>query len=219
MPAQVVNANPNPEIGGSQMGSSRMLLRCGVAAGPLFLLTFAIQILVHPGFHFRSSEPSQLSIGPLGWIQTAVSVICGLLVVAAALGMRRSLRANKGGFWGPLLLALFGIGQVGTGIFVVDPPRSTTSVTFHGVLHIVCGMIGFVALIAACFVFMRTFFSRNQRGWAILCLLTGVLFVAGFVSAASANQAGTTSVQLFLNLLLLLEWIWVSLICFLVAKN
>ncbi|HEV2498924.1 MAG TPA: DUF998 domain-containing protein [Terriglobia bacterium] len=219
MRKQAVNANQNSEIIGSQMAATKVLLRCGVAAGPLFLVIFAMQVLVRPEFRFTRSEPSQLSIGPLGWIQIANSVIGGLLIVTGALGMRRALRSNRGRFWGPLLLGVFGIGQVGGGAFVVDPIRSPTSVTFHGTMHIVCGAVGFVALMAACFVFARTFFSRKQRGWAILCTVTGILFLTGFLGAASANQNSTTSIQLFLNLLFLLEWIWVSSISAQILRN
>lgn len=217
MRKQVVNADQKSGLIGSQVAATQVLLRCGVAAGPLFLAIFVMQVLVRPEFRFTRGEPSQLSIGPLGWIQVANSVIGGLLIVAAAVGMHRALQSNKGGFWGPLLLGVFGIGQIGGGAFVVDPTRSPT--TFHGTMHIVCGAVGFVALMAACFVFARTFFSRNQRGWAVLCTVIGILFLTGFLSAAAVNQDSTTSIQLFLNLLFLLEWIWVSSISAQILRN
>ena len=188
----------------------RTLLTCGLVAGPLFLVVFVIQILVRPEFHFAHSEPSLLSIGPLGWIQIANFVIGGLLVISAAMGMRGALRSRKGRFWGPLLLGIFGLGQIGVGIFVVDPVRSRTSITFHGTMHLVCGGVGFAALMAACFVFVRTFVSLRQRLWAISCAVTGLLFLGAFVSAAQQNQ-GATNIQFFLNLVFVLEWVWVSL--------
>jgi hypothetical protein len=66
---RVVNVNRNAGIISYEVTATRALLGCGVAAGPLFLLTFVIQILVRPEFRFTRSEPSVLSIGPLGWIQ------------------------------------------------------------------------------------------------------------------------------------------------------
>lgn len=206
---RVVNANRNAGITSSQVTATRALLGSGVAAGPLFLLTFVIQILVRPEFRFTRSEPSVLSIGPLGWIQIANSIVGGVLVMAGALGIRRVLRASQGGFWGPVLLEVFGIGQVGIGIFVVDPIRSPANMTFHGTMHIVFGGISFVALMAACFVFVRTFISRKQKAWAIFCMMIGLLFLAAFFSAASVRQ-GPTSIQLFLNVIFVVEWIWVS---------
>ena len=191
--------------------AARTLLSCGVASGPIFLLIFAIQLFVHPEFHFASSEPSLLSIGSLGWIQIANFLIGGLLVIAGALGMRRVLRLSEGRFWGPFLVGIFGVGQVGVGVFVADPVRSATSMTFHGTMHLIFGGAGFGALMAACFVFVRTFTSLRQKPGAIFSAMTGLLFLAAFFSAANASQ-GPTSIQFFLNLIFILAWAWISLI-------
>lgn len=196
---------------GRRRAAGTTLLSCGVAAGPLFLLIFLIQIFIHPEFHLASSEPSLLSIGSLGWIQIANFVIGGLLVVAGALGMRRVLRLSKGRFWGPFLVGVFGVGQVGVGVFVADPVRSATSMTFHGTMHLIFGALGFGALMAACFVFVRTFTALGQNPWAIFSAMTGLLFLAGFFTAAHASQ-GATNIQLFLNLIFVLAWAWISLI-------
>jgi len=190
--------------------AARTLLSCGVAAGPIFLLIFAIQMLAHPEFHFARGEPSLLSIGPLGWIQIADFVIGSLLVIAGALGMRRVLRLSKGRFWGPLLLGIFGVAQVGVGVFIADPVRSTISMTFHGTMHLIFGGVGFGALMSACFVFVRTFTSLGQKPWAIFSAMTGLLFLAAFFSAANTSQRG--SIQFFLNLIFVLAWAWISLI-------
>ena len=101
-----VTANRNAGIINSQLAATRALLGCGVAAGLLPLLIFSTQILIRPEFRFTRTEPSLLSLGPLGWIQIANSLLGGLLVIAGALGMRRVLRGSKGGFWGPLFLVI-----------------------------------------------------------------------------------------------------------------
>lgn len=203
------SAGWSPENISSQVAATRALLRCGVAAGPLFLLIFAMQILVRPEYLFTRSQPSLLSIGPLGWIQIGNLMVGGLLVIAGGRGIRRVLRRSKAGSWGPLLLQVFGICEVGVGVFVVDPARSPASITFHGTLHIVFGGIGFLALMAACFVFVRTFLLQKQKAWAIFCAMVGLMFLAAFLSAARVGQ-DTSSIQLFLNLVFTLEWIWVS---------
>lgn len=205
----VVSVNQNAAMVGCQRNATRALVGCGIAAGPLFLSIFVMQIAVRPEFSFTRSEPSVLSIGPLGWIQIANFIVAGLLIFAGALGMRRVLRPSQGGFWGPLLLAVFGIGQVGVGIFVVDPIRSAATMTFHGTMHIVIGSISFVTLMAACFVFVRAFLSQKQKMWAMFCAVTGLTFLAAFLGAASVSP-GTTSIQLFLNVIFVDEWIWVS---------
>lgn len=209
MSEPAISTGRNPENISSQVAATRTLLRCGVAAGPLFLLIFAIQILVRPEFLFTRNQPSLLSIGPLGWIQIGNFVLGGLLVIAGARGIRQVLRRSQAGFWGPLLLQIFGICEVGVGIFVVDPVRSPGNMTLHGTLHIVFGGLGFLALMAACFVFVRVFFLQKEKGWTIFCGMVGLMFVAASVSAARVGQ-DTSSIQLFLNLIFCLEWIWVS---------
>jgi hypothetical protein len=200
----------NSESTNPWANAAKTSLRFGVVAGPLFLLIFALQIPLRPDFNFARSEPSWLSLGPLGWIQIANCMLTGLMVVAAAPGMRKALRSGKGAFWGPLLLTLFGICHVGTGVFVVDSPHPVHT-TLHGTLHIVFGSVGFIALIAACFVYTRAFLWLKQKGIALFSAVTGALFLATFFLAASASQ-NPQSIQLFLNLIMILEWVWVSLI-------
>ena len=202
----------------SQGRGTRTLLYCGVVAGPLFLLIFAIQVFARSEFQFTHSEPSMLSLGPWGWVQIANFVIGGLLIVAGALGVRRVLRTIKGGFWGSLLFGIFGICQIGVGAFVTDPIRSPTRMTFHGTMHLVFGGTGFTALMAACFVFVRTFASLRQMPWAVFCAITGLLFLAAFLSAANASQSAM-SIQFFLNLIFVLAWVWVSSVSYQLMRN
>jgi|HubBroStandDraft_6_1064221.scaffolds.fasta_scaffold08304_6 hypothetical protein len=215
----IVIPNQNAEVLGHPMSSTKALLRCSIAAGPVFLLIFAMEVIGRPEFHFSQTEPSLLSLGPWGWIQIANCVFAGLLTVGGAVGVRRVLRSVKGGFAGPLLLGVFGVCQAGEGVFVVDPVGSPEGMTFHGKMHILFGMTGFMALMASCFVFGYMFFSRRQKGWSIFCVLTGFLFLSGFLSAASVQSGDTTRIQLFLNLLFVLEWIWIPSISGRVLRN
>ena len=202
----------------SQGRGTRTLLFCGVVAGPFFLLIFAIQVFARSEFQFTRSEPSMLSLGPWGWVQIANFVIGGLLIVAGALGVGKVLRTSKGRFWGSLLLGVFGFCQIGVGVFVTDPIRSPTSMTFHGTMHLVFGGAGFTALMAACFVFVRTFVSLRQTPWAVFCAITGLLFLAAFLSAAKASQ-NPSSIQFFLNLIFVLAWVWVSSVSYQLMRN
>lgn len=107
---------------------TRRLLRCGLAAGPVFLGVAAAQILTRDGFDLTRHPISLLSNGDLGWIQIGNVLVTGSLVIAFAAGMRRALRAQKGGTWGPWLLTVFGAGLVLAGVFVADPPTGSLSV-------------------------------------------------------------------------------------------
>jgi hypothetical protein len=87
----------------STTGTTRALLACGVAAGPLFVVVGLAQMLTRDGFDPLRHPLSLLSLGDLGWIQIANFVLAGGLFVACAVGMRRVMRPGRGGTWGPLL--------------------------------------------------------------------------------------------------------------------
>jgi hypothetical protein len=149
-------------------------------------------------------------------------VITGLLTVVGTVGMRRALRGGRGRTWGPLLVGLYGLGLIGSGVFVADPMNGFPpglpadaygDVSWHGVLHAVCGGVGFLGLIAACFVFARRFSALGERGWAAFSAATGVLYFAAFFGIAAGSQQGgavVTFVVLAFTAAVVLGWAWVS---------
>jgi hypothetical protein len=173
-------------------------------------------MLIRPGFDIRRHALSLLSNGDLGWIQIANFVVAGLLVIAGALGMRRVMRGSRGGTWGPLLLGLYGLGLVGAGFFAADPalgfppgtPEDATAISWHGLLHFVAGGIGFLGLIAACFVFASRFMALKQPGWAAYSAATGVIFFAAFFGIASGSRGA--GVSLAFALAVVIAWVWIS---------
>src|SRR6266498_3181897 len=104
---------------------TRILLACGVAAGPLYVLLGLVQALTREGFDLRRHELSLLANGELGWIQIANLVVSGLLVVVAAVGMRRVLRPGRGGTWGPRLVGGYGVGLIAAGVLWPTPPTAS----------------------------------------------------------------------------------------------
>lgn len=197
--------------------STRQLLACGVVAGPLYLVVGFSQALTRAGFDLRRHAFSHLSLGDFGWIQIANFVASGLLVVAAAAGLRRVLHPGRGGTWGPLLVAVYGLGLVASGVFVADPaagfPPGAAGATAgglstSGLLHFVGGAVAFYALIAACFVLARRFAADGARGWAIFSVLTGAVFFAGFAGIASG--AGAVWIHLAFTATVVLAWSWLS---------
>ncbi len=196
---------------------TRILLACGVAAGPLYVLLGLVQALTREGFDLRRHELSLLANGELGWIQIANLVVSGLLVVVAAVGMRRVLRPGRGGTWGPRLVGGYGVGLIAAGVFVADPaygfppgapPGLPERASWHGVLHFVTAGLGFVSLIAACLVVAGWFAARRQLGWAAYSVATGVAFFAAFVGIASGS--GNQVVNVGFGIAVLLGWAWVS---------
>ncbi len=189
----VIPAKPTTQL-------TRALLSCGVIAGPLFIVVGLIQAFTRPGFDLTRHALSLLENGDLGWIQIANFGLSGLLFAACALGMRRVLHPGRSGIWGPLLVATFGVGMFGAGIFHADPvsgfppgtPASATAISWHGLVHLSMATIAFLAVIAVCFVFARRFAALKERGWVVYSVVTGVIFFVAF--------AGEASGQLWMNL-------------------
>ena len=199
--------------------STTTLLRCGVIAGPLYIIVGAIQVLIRPGFDPRYNVLSQMALGDLGWIQTANFVVSGLLVLASAVGIGRALRGGPGATWAPRLIGIYGAGLVGAAIFPADPgfgfPPGTpagapTTLSTHALVHFAVGGITFFAIIAACFIFARRFAKNGEQSWARYSAITGAFFLAAFLGTASGS--GLVVFTLGLWVAIALAWVWLSAI-------
>ena len=196
---------------------TRSLLGYGIVAGPFYVLVSLAQAVLRDGFDLTRHDWSLLANGRGGWIQSVNLVLTGLMVIAAAVGCSRSLRAGPGRRLVPWLLAGYGSGLVGAGIFRTDPmagfPAGTPAgppvvVTGHGLLHLVCGGVGFLALILATLALARRLGREGRRGRAAFSALTGVAFLAGFVGITSGSSS--PPVVLGFTAAVLLAWAWLS---------
>jgi hypothetical protein len=196
---------------------TRALLVCGVVAGPLFTAVAVIEMLTRPGFDLRRNDLSLLSNGEQGWIQITNFVVAGLLAIAGAVGIKRALHSGRGKMWAPLLLGLYGLGYVGAGLFVADPmngfPPGTptglpTSASWHSWMHLASGSLGFLALIAACFVLARRFASLGERGWMAYSVATGIVVLAAVAGISSGSQQAAVIIAFFLAAVI--GWAWIS---------
>jgi hypothetical protein len=195
---------------------TRALLICGLIAGPFYIVVGLIQALTRPGFDLTRHDLSLLANGDLGWIQITNLVLTGLLVIAGAVGMRQALPAGPGRIWGRILLGIYGLGLIGAGFFTADPafgfppgtPANAHTISWHGLLHIICGGVGFLALIAACFVMARRFASQRQRGWAAYSTATGVIFFAAFVGVATGSGQPWSVIGFWIGVVF--AWAWIS---------
>jgi hypothetical membrane protein len=168
--------------------------------GPLFVLAFLVEGANRANYDPLRHSVSSLTLGDSGWTQTANFILTGLLMLAFAAGLRHALRQGKGSTWGPLLVGVWAVGLLGAGVFVTDPvsgyppgtPDRLSGNSWHGALHDLFSLLGFVALAAACFTFGRWFAERGKRGWALYSAASGVVFAVTFVfsSAGFAQVAG-----------------------------
>jgi hypothetical protein len=173
--------------------STKTLLACGVIGSPLFVVVFIVEGATRANYDPLRHPVSSLALGDSGWMQIANFVVTGLLTLAFTVGLRHAFGSPEGSTWGTLLVGAWAVGLLGAGLFVTDPvsgyppgaPDRLSGYSWHGALHDLFSVLGFVALTAACFVFGRRFAARGERGWAAYSAVTGVVFAVGFVLASA----------------------------------
>ncbi|MER6578435.1 DUF998 domain-containing protein [Nonomuraea sp. NPDC001023] len=196
--------------------ATRTLLTCGTVAGAFYIIVVLLQMLTRDGFDISRYPASMLSNGDQGWMQIANFTVSGLLFVAGAVGLHRARGpAGWDGAWGPRLVGVFGAGMIAAACFSADPadgfPPGTpvgppTSMSTEAMLHLLVSGIAFLALISACFAFGRRFAAAGRRGWAVLSMVTGGLFVAAWISIFAAQGSRAANVAFALAIALTMAW-------------
>lgn len=195
---------------------TQSLLGYGIIAGPMYVLVSLAQALTRDGFDLTRHEWSLLANGSSGWIQSANLILTGLMTVAAAVGLRRSLLPGTGSNWGPRLIAGYGVSLIAAGLFRADPalgfpvgtPEEPGEISWHGFAHFGAAAVGFACLGAACFVLARRFAVENRRRWAVASRLVGVVFLTGF--AAVASSGGSVAANLAFTAAVIMVCGWLS---------
>jgi hypothetical membrane protein len=173
-------------------GRRRKLLTAGLVAGPLYVVVSLIEVMVRDDFDPSRHAWSMLTNGPFGWVHSVNLVVSGALVAAGAAG----LAPMAGGRMPAGLLALYGAGLVGAGVFRADPGRGfpagtpeVVPVSGHGMLHFVVGGIGFLGLVVAGLVIGRRLRREHRRTMAVFSHVTAILFLVTFVALAATGGA------------------------------
>jgi hypothetical membrane protein len=197
------------------------LLVAGLVAGPLFTAAYLLEGAFRGHGYSPLRHPvSSLALGPYGWQQILTFVVCGLLVLLFSIGLRRSLRPGPGGVVLPLLVAVWGVGLVGAGVFVTDPisgyPTAATPVTWHGQLHdLAFSLPAFAALTVAMLTAGVTFTRRRARWFAAYSALSGIGFAVLFVFATmgfAGVEPWTSAAGWWQRLGVSLGWLWLLLL-------
>lgn len=194
-------------------------LWCGILAGPFFVIVFLIEGALRPGYQPMRQPVSALAIGPRGWVQRVNFFITGNLALCYALGLHTVLAAYGNLRWPPILIAIFGLGLIGAGIFQTDvtglewPTRAQR--TRAGILHDQVSFPVFLALVVASFILANLFARTGHIGWAAYSVLSGiavaVFFVLaglGFAFKAHMNRVG----GLMQRFSIIAGWLWLSLV-------
>jgi hypothetical protein len=171
------------------------LLRCGVAAGPVFVAAFLVEGAVRDGYRPLRHPVSSLALGSRGWIQTGNFAVAGTLFLAGAAGLARAGDPAASRRAAPALIGAAGAGLIGAALFPTDPvsgyppqtPDALTAPSRTGTAHNVAAVPVFFGLPAAALASSWRSWRAGQRtfglysaGTAVTMLATMALAAAGF---------------------------------------
>jgi hypothetical protein len=185
---------------------TRRLLRCGVAAGPVFVAVFLAEGAVRDGYRPLRHPVSSLALGPRGWIQDGNFAVAGTLVLAGAAGLACAGDPATSSRAAPALIGAAGAGLAGSAIFTTDPvsgyppgtPDALTQPSRAGTAHNLAAVPVFFGLPAAALACAWRSWRAGQHrfglysaGTAVTMLTTMALAGAGFgQSPRLVNLAG-----------------------------
>jgi hypothetical membrane protein len=191
-----------------------LLLTCGLVGAVLFVVTFLIDGATRPGYRPLYHPVSALALGSRGWVQTSNFIVTGLLMIAAAAGIREALDVTIG----PALLALFGVALVVSGAFTMDPMRGYPPGTEEGTpavlsrrqkVHDIFGFVVFSSLGATAIAFGLAL----EGGWKVYSFASAALIIVLIVVFVTAWERDSPRSGLLQRLMILGGWTWVALLC------
>src|SRR5436305_8789777 len=100
---------------------TRFLITGGAIGPLLFMIVLLIEGATRSGYRAWHNYGSSLSLSDQGWMQIANFLVCGLLMLGFAVGLRQVFQTGRGSVWGPIWLGAFGASLIVAGLFVTDP--------------------------------------------------------------------------------------------------
>ena len=193
---------------------TRSMLGWGVVAGPFYVVVSLVLAFTRPGFELSQHALSLLTLGDAGWMQRTNLVLTGLMVAVAGLGMTRAIRNGRGLAMGTLCV-FDGVALMLSAVFLPDPadgfPPGSTGGQFStsGVLHLMFGALGFLAITAAAWSCAR--WSRDQGliSLARASRILAICVLAGFIGGAAL--ATNTFGVVLLWIAVLAQFTWLAL--------
>ncbi|MEP7161454.1 MAG: DUF998 domain-containing protein [Dermatophilaceae bacterium] len=192
---------------------TRSLLGWGVVAGPVYLVVGLALGLTRPEFDLTRHSLSLLMLGEHGWMQRANLLLSAAMVLAAAYGMLRTIRNGRGLAMATLIF-VYAAGMILSAAFPPDPvegfPADSAgrSVSTSGVLHMLFGAVGFVALAGAAFVYARWCHSRGESHRSVFAAGCGTVILLGFLGGAMLALSAVGVALLWLGVLS--GWVWLA---------
>jgi hypothetical protein len=182
---------------------TRRLLRCGQAAGPVFVAAFLLEGARRDGYQPLRHPVSSLALGPRGWIQAANFTVTGTLFLAAAAGLSRASDPAATSRPAQALIGAAGAGLLGAAAFPTDPvngyppgsPDALPSPTRTGTAHNLAAIPVFLGLPAAALNSSWRSWRAGQHTFALYSAATAITMLTTTVLAS----AGFTQSPRFVN--------------------
>jgi hypothetical protein len=193
----------NPaSLPGPPQARTRRLLRCGVAAGPVFVAVFLLEGAVREGYRPLRHPVSSLALGPRAWIQAGNFAVAGMLFLAGAAGLARA-GDPAAGRAAPALIGAAGVGLIGAAAFTTDPvsgyppgtPGALTRPTRTGIAHNLAAVPVFAGLPAAALASGWRSWRAGRRRFGLYSAGTAVtmLTTMAWPVRASASRPGSST--------------------------
>lgn len=168
--------------------TGRPPVAAGLVAAVLAIVVTVVDGATRPAYDPWRHWVSHLSLGDRGWLGVSNLVLCGILLVAYATGLRRILAAGRSARWGTRLVLLAGIGLVVAGLFRIDPglgypPGAVESHSVSGSVHDLAGAVVFASLTGAAALLGRALRNRLPHS-AAMGYLVATVVAASFVACS-----------------------------------
>jgi hypothetical protein len=199
--AALVESASNP---GKQQAWIRGLLRCGVAAGPVFVAVFLLEGGARDGYRPLRHPVSSLALGSRGWIQAGNFAVAGTLVLVGAAGLARAGDPAARSRAVPALIGAAGAGLIGSAVFTTDPvsgyPPGTPDTLIRpspaGTAHNLAAVPVFFGLPAAALACSWRSWRAGQRGFGLYSAGTAITMLATMALAAAGFSQSPRLVNL-----------------------
>ncbi|HEY3337980.1 MAG TPA: DUF998 domain-containing protein [Propionicimonas sp.] len=191
---------------------TRSLLGWGVVAGPFYIVVGLVLALTRPGFDLGRHALSLLTLGDLGWLQRGNLALTGLMALAAGVGMLRAIRNGRGLAMG-VLVAVDGVALLLSAAVVPDPVAGFPPgahggvVTGSGILHLVFGALGFLAITAASVAHGAWSRGIGDLRAATVSFALGAIVILGFFAGAALATSPVGIALLWLAVLAQFAWL------------
>jgi hypothetical membrane protein len=185
------------------------LLRVSGLLAPLVFATAVIAATQHfPAFsHSRNfiSELGATGAPGASLMNFAGFLPYGLLILAFAWVLHRSIRPDPGGWVGPATLAIYGLGYVALSIAPCDPGCQSATPSLHHRMHFLLGDVIVLSAVVAPF----TFYSRLSKdpAWRSLAVATLLLPALAWLILDVSGVGVPGAIRQRIWLLLIFIWI------------